>query len=99
MLTIVIRTQEEKSIVKTAREVKYEPLQCSNFADWETRMFGSAGDGKRHVITEPGKSMVDFGLGQLLIETESGTYEELCFVNCDVFVMNENGKTVATYHV
>lgn len=96
MLTIVIRTRNDIQYIMQAKEIRHERLYATDFADYE-RQLRERGD--HTVLTTPDSDNMS-GIPFMLmnVEVTDGVWESIFFHDCDVYVMNENGKTVATYH-
>lgn len=96
MLTIVIYTREDVQHIMQAKEIRHERLYATDFADYE-RQLREHGD--HTVLTAPDTNSsggIPFRL--MNIEVEDGVWQSIFYHDCNVYVMNDNGKTVATYH-
>lgn len=96
MLSLVIRTRDEVQYIMQTKEIRVQNFYAVDYADYEGQL---QEHGNHTVLTSPHKGWVgNISFRLLSLEGEDGVWEDVFIYDCDVYVMNENGKTIATYH-
>jgi hypothetical protein len=98
MLTIKIERLSNNDVsddIIQALQMQIDYLYAENYKEWSDIIARRSSDSI--VLIEPKTDAKDIAFRCLMVEIGVGKWKHIYFHDCNVYVMNDNGKTVAEY--